>query len=79
MIVARAQQLGVAIVLQEYHLSYSVYARWKLQVMARRSASNSDALLRRVQDLEQENIRLKEIVTTLLLQQDVKRAGEPGK
>lgn len=68
LIIAQAQQLGVGRVLAEYNLSYSVYARWKLQVKALRSATNSDVLQRRVLELEQENARLKEIITTLLLQ-----------
>ncbi|WP_276483835.1 transposase [Paraflavitalea pollutisoli] len=70
LIIAQAQELGVARVLQEYNLSYSVYARWKLQLKASHATRHLEKMQARIDELEQENTRLKAIITNFLLQSE---------
>lgn len=71
-IVQKASQLGVTAVLHEYHLSYSVFARWRKQFLqananaAEIAASNKTRL--ELKQLQEENQRLKKIIADQALE-----------
>jgi len=71
-IVQKAGQLGVTAVLHEYHLSYSVFARWRKQFLqananaAELAASNKTRI--ELRQLQEENLRLKKIIADQALE-----------
>lgn len=71
-IVQKASQLGVTAVLHEHHLSYSVFARWRKQLLqananaAELAASNRTRL--ELKQLLEENQRLKKIIADQALE-----------
>lgn len=64
--------MGVTAVLHEYHLSYSVFARWRKQLLqananaAELAASNKTRL--ELRQLQEENLRLKKIIADQALE-----------
>ena len=73
-ILLQARNNGVTRILQEHKLSYSVFARWKKQLESESngSAPRANPLLRDVEKLEAENLRLIKIVANLALELEMK-------
>jgi len=71
-ILARAAREGVSKVLREHKLSYSVYTRWKQQMLTSESESKNGFLQNIVDDLRIENVRLKNIIANLVLELEIK-------
>lgn len=71
-IVQKASQLGVTAVLHEYHLSYSVFARWRKQFLqANANAAEiaaSNKARQELKQLQEENQRLKKIIADQALE-----------
>jgi putative transposase len=73
-IMQQVQELGVIRVLKEHHLSYSVYARWKQQMVDKQSPHHGDTALVYEERalLQQENSRLKKIIADQALEMERK-------
>lgn len=71
-ILQKAGTLGITAVLHEYHLSYSVFSRWKKQLA--RSNNNTldlaanNRMKQELKQLQDENIRLKRIIADQALE-----------
>lgn len=73
-IVEEAEAAGVKTVLLKYHLSYSVLSRWKQQFLSLESADKLRQLEDKINDLNAENSRLRNLLASYLLD---KGKGKP--
>lgn len=64
--------MGVSKVLREHGLSYSVYTRWKQQLLTSESEKKNAVLQNIADELRRENIRLKNIIANLVLELEIK-------
>lgn len=68
-ILDQAEKVGITAVLREYSLSYSVFARWKQQLIKHEPITQSDSKTRlELKHLYEENMRLKRIIADLALE-----------
>lgn len=71
-ILREAAELGVTKVLQQYKLSYSVFARWRQRLSDNNTGGHTmnDLLLaqKEIEALEQQNTRLKRIIANQALE-----------
>jgi putative transposase len=75
-VLQQVKQMGVTRVLREHNISYSVFARWKMQFSdddMHTANNHADAFKTEVDQLLAENNRLKKIVANLALELEVKR------
>ncbi len=68
------QQHGVTKVLDEYHLSYSVYYRWKQNSKTLIEAVSTEQLQEELTKLREENKALKRIIADFALQIEMKHS-----
>lgn len=71
-VLKQAEELGVTKVLREHKLSYSVFARWKQQLKENKSSTSADALRLELDNLVEENRRLKKIIANQALDLEIK-------
>ena len=75
-ILEQADKMGITAVLREHSLSYSVFARWKQQLMKNEPTAQitkSDSKIRsELRHLSEENVRLKKMIAELALELDRK-------
>jgi putative transposase len=71
-ILTQASARGVSKVLREHGLSYSVYTRWKQQLLTSESENKNSVLQNIADELRRENIRLKNIIANLVLELEIK-------
>jgi putative transposase len=71
-ILTQASAMGVSKVLREHGLSYSVYTRWKQQLLTSESEKKNAVLQNIADELRRENIRLKNIIANLVLELEIK-------
>ena len=77
-ILQKAGEMGITAVLHEYHLSYSVFSRWKNQLLNTDNAADSAAGNRakyELKALQEENKRLKMIIADQALELE-RKEGE---
>jgi putative transposase len=67
-----AKQTNITKVLRDYHLSYSVFSRWKQQMQGEGPRNMNEDLI----NLRNENARLKRIVAEQALELDIKKESE---
>jgi len=68
-ILDQAMKKGITAVLREHSLSYSVFARWKQQLVKSEPSIESYSRTRsELKQLSEENIRLKKIIADLALE-----------
>ncbi|MFT3823708.1 MAG: transposase [Chitinophagaceae bacterium] len=67
-ILRKAGEKGVSAVLHEYHLSYSVLARWKKQLLGDSSTAQHNQARQEIKHLSDENMRLKKIIAEQALE-----------
>jgi putative transposase len=68
-IIDQAMKTGITAVLREHSLSYSVFARWKQQLIENEPSSQSSSQTRsELKHLYEENMRLKKIIADLALE-----------
>ncbi|MBO9203886.1 MULTISPECIES: transposase [Niastella] len=68
-ILDQAMKKGITAVLREHSLSYSVFARWKQQLIKEEPSNQSYSKTRsELKHLNEENIRLKKIIANLALE-----------
>lgn len=68
-ILDQAIKTGITAVLREHRLSYSVFARWKQQLMKNDTSDQSSGKARlELRHLNEENMRLKKIIADLALE-----------
>lgn len=73
-ILNQAMKMGITAVLREHNLSYSVFARWKQQLVKDEASSQSFSQTRsELKHLYEENIRLKKIIADLALELNKKQ------
>ena len=73
-ILDQAMKKGITPVLREHSLSYSVFARWKQQLIKIEPADQSSSKARsELKHLYEENIRLKKIIADLALELNKKQ------
>jgi putative transposase len=73
-ILDEAMKMGITAVLREHSLSYSVFARWKQQLMKVESSSQASSQARsELKHLYEENMRLKKIIADLALELNKKQ------
>ena len=67
-----AKQTNITKVLRDYHLSYSVFSRWKQQMQGDAPRNMNEDII----NLKNENARLKRIVAEQALELDIKKESE---
>ena len=73
-ILDQAMKRGITAVLREHSLSYSVFARWKQQLIKDEPAGQSSSQTRsELKHLYEENMRLKKIIADLALELNKKQ------
>jgi len=73
-ILDQAMKKGITAVLREHCLSYSVFARWKQQLIKEETSGQSSSQTRsELKHLYEENIRLKKIIADLALELNKKQ------
>jgi transposase-like protein len=72
-ILNEASHKGISVVLREYRLSYSVFSRWKKQLVSDKKEPKSNyRILQELKDLVAENERLKRIIANQALEIQIK-------
>jgi len=71
-ILQQANEQGITKVLREQKISYSVFARWKQQLMTSQIETTKNMLQHELRELIEENNRLKKIIANQALDLDIK-------
>lgn len=71
-ILRQANEQGITKVLKELHISYSVFSRWKQQLVNSQIENSNSLLQHELKELIEENNRLKKIIANQALDLDIK-------
>ena len=67
-----ANEQGITRVLKDHRISYSVFARWKQQILTSQIETTKNMLQHELKELIEENNRLKKIIANQALDLDIK-------